>query len=106
MMRYLYYIKTRFFARERWLLEFPPDTLRGRDGRRAGRVDRDSAMESQAEERFALGDTSAPDGSATTKVCGSYQAVFAGKVKSAYGYRCAITGISTRSFLVAAHIVP
>jgi hypothetical protein len=69
-------------------------------------LDRDSAVERQAEERFALGDTSAPDGSATTKVRGSYQAVFASRVKSAYGYRCAITGISTCSFLVAAHIVP
>ena len=32
--------------------------------------------------------------------------MFAGSVKSNYGYRCAVTGIATKEFLDAAHIVP
>ncbi|NOU99520.1 hypothetical protein GC097_05710 [Paenibacillus sp. LMG 31457] len=32
--------------------------------------------------------------------------VFADKVKFNYGYRCAITGISSKDFLVASHIIP
>jgi hypothetical protein len=47
-----------------------------------------------------------PDSTATIKTRGSAQKVFAEAVKSNYGYRCAITGIVTRNFLVAAHIVP
>ncbi|WP_181035090.1 HNH endonuclease [Arthrobacter sp. B0490] len=40
------------------------------------------------------------------KTRGSAQRAFADAVKSNYGGRCAITGISTREFLVASHIVP
>jgi hypothetical protein len=47
-----------------------------------------------------------PDSSATVKTRGSAQKVFAEAVKANYGFRCAITGIKTRDFLVAAHIVP
>ncbi|GAB3141704.1 HNH endonuclease [Marisediminicola antarctica] len=43
---------------------------------------------------------------ATSKSRGSAQRAFAEAVKRNYGYRCAITGISTRAFLVASHIVP
>jgi hypothetical protein len=43
---------------------------------------------------------------ATLKTRGSAQRVFAEEVKRNYGFRCAITGIDTRDFLVAAHIVP
>lgn len=46
------------------------------------------------------------DATSTVKTRGSAQRAFAGAVKANYGYRCAITGISTRDFLVAAHIVP
>lgn len=42
----------------------------------------------------------------TVNTRGSAQRAFAESVKSNYGYRCAITGIATRDFLVAAHIVP
>jgi len=51
-------------------------------------------------------DYSVPDSSATIKTRGSAQKAFANAVKSNYGYRCAITGIETRDFLVASHIVP
>jgi hypothetical protein len=46
------------------------------------------------------------DSTATIKTRGSAQKAFAGAVKANYGYRCAITGIATRDFLVASHIVP
>lgn len=46
------------------------------------------------------------DSTATIKTRGSAQRAFAEAVKANYGYRCAITGIATKDFLVAAHIVP
>jgi HNH endonuclease len=46
------------------------------------------------------------DSTSTVKTRGSAQKVFAEAVKGNYGYRCAITGISTKDFLVASHIVP
>ena len=46
------------------------------------------------------------DSTATIKTRGSAQRAFAEAVKANYGYRCAITGIGTKDFLVAAHIVP
>lgn len=49
---------------------------------------------------------SVADSTATIKTRGSAQRAFANAVKTNYGYRCAITGIETRDFLVASHIVP
>lgn len=49
---------------------------------------------------------SVDDSSATIKTRGSAQRAFANAVKSNYGYRCAITMIETKDFLVASHIVP
>lgn len=46
------------------------------------------------------------DSTATIKTRGSAQKAFAGAVKANYGYRCAITGVATKEFLVASHIVP
>lgn len=46
------------------------------------------------------------DSTATTKTRGSAQKAFADAVKPNYGYRCAITGVVTKDFLVASHIVP
>lgn len=46
------------------------------------------------------------DSHATVKTRGSAQKAFAEAVKSNYGFRCAITGIKNKEFLVAAHIVP
>lgn len=51
-------------------------------------------------------DFSVSDTTATTKTRGSAQRAFADAVKANYGWRCAITGISSRVFLVASHIVP
>lgn len=52
------------------------------------------------------GNFSVPDRLLTSKTRGSAQRVFAGRVKSNYSWRCALTGITTRDFLVASHIVP
>ncbi|WP_178132579.1 HNH endonuclease [Limnoglobus roseus] len=52
------------------------------------------------------GNFGVPDATATTKTRGSAQKAFAKVVKANYGQKCAITGIKTKSFLVAAHIVP
>ncbi|MET3384181.1 HNH endonuclease [Variovorax paradoxus] len=46
------------------------------------------------------------DSTATVKTRGSAQKAFAEAVKTNYGYQCAITGIETKDFLVASHIVP
>lgn len=46
------------------------------------------------------------DSTATVKARGSAQRAFAEAVKTNYGYRCAISGVTTRDFLVASHIVP
>lgn len=46
------------------------------------------------------------DSTATVKTRGSAQRAFAETVKGNYGYQCAITGIVTKDFLIAAHIVP
>lgn len=46
------------------------------------------------------------DSTATTKTRGSAQKAFAEAVKANYGHRCAITGVGTKDFLVASHIVP
>jgi hypothetical protein len=47
-----------------------------------------------------------PDQVTTSKTRGSAQRAFAEAVKSNYNMTCAVTGITTREFLVAAHIVP
>jgi hypothetical protein len=51
-------------------------------------------------------DYSVADTTATIKTRGSAQRAFADNVKANYSYRCAVTGIATREFLVASHIVP
>lgn len=72
----------------------------------AEQLDVDPAEVAALEAQAAAGDFSAPDGTAVTKTRGSGQKVFADAVKANYGYRCALTGISTADFLVASHIVP
>jgi hypothetical protein len=53
------------------------------------------------EENYAVADAIA-----TIKTRGSAQRAFAAAVKSNYGYRCAVTGLTTTDFLVASHVVP
>ncbi len=46
------------------------------------------------------------DSTATVKTRGSAQKAFSDAVKKNYGFKCAITGISTKDFLIGSHIVP
>ncbi len=57
-------------------------------------------------QKIDQGSFEVPDTTATVKIRGSAQKAFATAVKTNYGYRCAITGITSRDFLVASHIVP
>lgn len=61
---------------------------------------------SEFERRLASGNYEVPDSFGTKKTRGSAQRAFAAEVKKNYGWRCALTGIQTRSFLIASHIVP
>jgi hypothetical protein len=69
-----------------------------------GEID-DSEVESFRDQIIAK-DFSVEDATATTKTRGSAQRAFADVVKTNYGWRCAITGISSKEFLVASHVVP
>ena len=51
-------------------------------------------------------DYSAKDKIVKTKGRGAMQTIFANLVKNNYGNKCAITGISTKSLLIGAHIIP
>lgn len=86
-----------------------------RDSPRLDDLDNDLLAESLAyseqeladyERRLESGNFAVPDALATVKTRGSAQKVFAKAVKKNYGWRCALTGIRTRSFLIASHIVP
>lgn len=61
---------------------------------------------SDLEEQVGDGNYKVPDATATVKTRGSAQRVFSRNVKKNYGWRCAVTGIETRAFLIASHIVP
>lgn len=52
------------------------------------------------------GEYTVPDVSSTVKTRGSAQRAFSQAVRDNYAGACAITGISSRPFLVASHIVP
>lgn len=82
---------------------FPPN-LRGDAAAEASEVDPDEVETF----RGKIGDRSfeVPDSTATVKTRGSAQRAFADVVKGNYGYRCAVTGVVSRPFLVASHIVP
>ncbi|SDH88894.1 HNH endonuclease [Agrococcus jejuensis] len=76
------------------------------DDQLAERSEFDPVLVAEIQARVDGGDFSVPDRFATTKVRGSTQAVFARMVKSNFGWRCAVTGIGTKEFLVASHIIP
>lgn len=66
----------------------------------------DQAEVASLDEQISNADYSVRDATVTAKTRGSAQRAFAKAVKTNYGFTCAITGISTRQFLVASHIVP
>jgi len=77
------------------------------EGDAAAEVTEPDSSEVEAfQKQIEVRNYSVADASATMKTRGSAQRAFANAVKSNYGYRCAITGIETKDFLVASHIVP
>lgn len=58
------------------------------------------------EDAIEAGNYVVPDSEGWVKTRGSAQRAFAKKVKDNYGWRCALTGICSREFLIASHIVP
>ncbi|GAB2680864.1 hypothetical protein GCM10027194_11860 [Thalassiella azotivora] len=58
------------------------------------------------DQRIADADYAVQDATTTAKTRGSAQRAFAKAVKTNYNFRCAVTGITTREFLIASHIVP
>lgn len=56
--------------------------------------------------KMAAGDFAVPDNYSAGTTRGSAQRAFAKIVKDNYRWECAITGIKTREFLVASHVVP
>lgn len=57
-------------------------------------------------EQIQSGGYAVASSTATVKTRGSAQKAFAEVVKKNYGNKCALTGIKTREFLIASHIVP
>lgn len=83
--------------------KFPIDDL---EDAAAETIDVDAwEVESFRDQIIAM-DFTVEDATATTKTRGSAQKAFADAVKTNYGWRCAITGISSREYLIASHIVP
>lgn len=68
--------------------------------------DVDPALMAAYQEDLDAGRYAVEDQTSETKSRGSAQAVFAREVKTNYDWECAVTGIKTRAFLVASHIVP
>jgi len=60
----------------------------------------------QFREQIQDGNFEVDDTVSTVKTRGSAQRAFSDRVKKNYEGRCAITGIATKGFLIAAHIVP
>ncbi|MXU63815.1 HNH endonuclease [Oceanomicrobium pacificus] len=72
----------------------------------AERSESSEAEVAEFEKQVSEGNFAVADSRTTAKTRGSAQRVFSNAVKKNYGARCAITGIQTRDFLIASHIVP
>lgn len=73
-------------------------------------TEKEDACQVEAEvklyQQLQRGEFGVEDQKAEVKVRGAGQKVFADQVKTNYGYRCAITGIKIKEFLIASHIIP
>ncbi|RLQ82368.1 HNH endonuclease [Salinibacterium amurskyense] len=97
---------TIYFDGNGWC-SFEPTIVRGvLNDQIAEAADADPKLTSAIQKDFDLGVFRVEDQTGTTKIRGSAQRVFSKAVKANYGGECAVTGISTREFLVASHIVP
>lgn len=61
---------------------------------------------SKFEESIEAEEYEVPDVEGTSKTRGSAQRAFSKAVKENYDWKCALTGISSKEFLIASHIVP
>lgn len=87
-------------------LSGPPPTPTDPLGPDESEGEEDAEGEGDFLERIENEDYAVSDLLVSAKSRGSAQRAFSKKVKQNYGYRCAITGITEKSFLVGAHIVP
>lgn len=92
-----------------------PSSSGGQGARVPQSIDRDSLAEEldssdkevkEFEDLIDAGDFEVSDKEGVSKTRGSAQQAFAKRVKDNYGWCCALTGISSREFLIASHIVP
>lgn len=72
----------------------------------AERLETDPVEVEDFRQQIAQGAYAVADAMATIKTRGSAQRAFSEAVKTNYGNCCAISGLKTRDFLVASHIVP
>lgn len=86
--------------------DFPDSRLALGDDQNAEVAEVDDDLVQKYQQQIANHDYRVEDQFGITKVRGSAQKSFAESVKDNYGWSCAVTGISTREFLVASHIVP
>lgn len=89
--------------------DFSFEPIRSRplhDDLSAEAADQDPRLVAEFQRQLDNGSFTVEDQRGNSKVRGSAQAVFAKAVKSNYGWECAVTGIKSREFLIASHIVP
>lgn len=84
--------------------ELLPRTEQDDQSSEVGQTDGDQI--SEFKRRMATRDFAVDDSEITATTRGSAQRAFSERVKNNYGWKCAITGIRTRAFLVGSHIVP
>ncbi|WP_291380062.1 HNH endonuclease [Demequina sp.] len=89
--------------------DFSFDPIRSQplqDDQTAETADSDPRLVARYQEELEAGRYAVEDEVGVSKVRGSSQQVFAKAVKDNYQWECAVTGIRTKAFLVASHIVP
>ena len=79
---------------------------REQDDQAAEVAEADPRLAAEYQQRLEASTYAVEDKEVTALTRGSAQKTFAQNVKSNYGWTCAVTGIATRAFLVASHIVP
>lgn len=86
---------------------FDPERTRPvQDDQTAETADVDPKLVAIFRQQLESGSYAVEDRIGASKTRGSAQTVFAEAVKNNYGWECAATGIRTKAFLVASHIVP
>lgn len=76
------------------------------DDQSAEAADADPNLVASFQDKLNAGSYVVEDQIGQVKLRGSAQVAFSKAVKANYGWKCAVTGIRTKEFLVASHIVP